>query len=93
MKHTAFEKSIYWLINTFGYDNVIRFKDVLLLVAGVSIGALIMAILISRFLYRVEKVEQMGKVVSVAFKHAGKAHYFTRANNFYINSDWHITGS
>ena len=74
---------IQWLINNLGYYNTIVFKDVILLIAGVSIGGIIMILLVSRFFYRIKKVESLGKVTSVRFRHEGKDFHYTQTNNFW----------
>lgn len=74
---------IQWLINNLGYYNTIVFKDVILFIAGVSIGGIIMILLVSRFFYRIKKVESLGKVTSVRFRHEGKDFHYTQTNNFW----------
>ncbi|MFT8313231.1 MAG: hypothetical protein ABF633_03135 [Clostridium sp.] len=74
---------IQWLINTLGYYNTIVLKDVILFVAGVSIGGIIMILLVSRFFYRIKKVESLGRVTSVRFRHGGQDFHFIQTNNFW----------
>jgi hypothetical protein len=74
---------VNFFIGSFGYITAVEFKDILTFLAGIMAGGLIMIILISRFFYRVQKVETLGKAISVRFREKDGVHYFTRMTNFY----------
>ena len=74
---------IYWFINTIGYTTTIKIKDFILFLSGIAVGNIMLILLMGRFLNKVQRVENLGKATSVVFKHEGKLHYYTTANNFH----------
>lgn len=70
------------IIDLVGYMNTIIIKDIILFLAGVSVGAMILLLLVGRVLHRIQKVETLGKMTAVQYNYGGKKHYYTQLSNF-----------
>lgn len=71
------------LTHFFGYRILVIMKDAVVLSAGVSIGLLIMLFLCSNFLYRIESVDDLGKVTAVTLYNNEEKRYYTSITSFY----------
>lgn len=73
------------LVYIFGYRNVVRVEDIVLLVAGFFLGVLTMAVLSGKFLYRVKKVEDLGKgkIKMLRLNDEGESRYIVSFKSFH----------
>lgn len=68
-------------IDLFGYENVIHIKDAILFAAGIFLGALIMAALSGKNLFKLQKRNNLGKISLLKFVKSGKKYILSNPKN------------
>ncbi|MDF2612813.1 MAG: hypothetical protein K0S71_599 [Clostridia bacterium] len=73
-----------FVVHLFGYKLVIHLEEVILLLAGLFLGMLVMALLAGNFIYRLYKIEDMGKskIQLLRTNHDGKTKYVAAFKSF-----------
>jgi len=69
----SFEK---WVLKNFGYNFVVHFEDTMTFSAGIFIGALVMAFLCGRVVFKLTRIKHIGHNVKLLrFQHEGFKQY------------------